>query len=170
MNALWLIGMMGSGKTAVGETVARLRGIPFVDTDRRIESETQRAISAIWDSAGEEAFRVLEADQIARVVEEGIECVVATGGGAILDPINRRLLSNNGMVIWLTAGVDVLSRRVADNQTRPLLKAPDVAGRLRQILAERAHWYTETADHEIDTTARSVDEVAREVIRLWNDS
>jgi shikimate kinase len=170
MGVLWLIGMMGSGKTAVGEAVARLSRLPFVDTDRQIEKQCGLPISSIWDSAGEDAFRALEKDQIARIVLAARDCVVATGGGAILDADNRRLMGESGAVIWLTASIDALSGRMIADRTRPLLEGQDMKERLRELLDERAGWYAATADHELDTSGKGVEEIAREVVSLWHVS
>jgi len=170
MDALWLIGMMGSGKTIVGETVAAVSRVPFVDTDRLIELESRQTVSEIWESAGEDAFRSLESEQIARIVEGGVRCVVATGGGAILVEQNRESMKQNGLVIWLTARVGVLRERLAADQHRPLLDTPDVSDRLAELLNERGRWYSEVADHEIDTTGKSPGDVAGEVMDLWSAS
>ena len=170
MKALWLIGMMGSGKSAVGEVVARLSGLPFVDTDRLVEMQTGHPVVAVWELAGEDSFRALEKDQIASVVSDGVDCVVATGGGAILDRENRRSMRENGVVVWLTAGVDVLAGRLDIDGSRPLLDAENVTERLTQILDERTRWYAEAADFRLDTSGRNPDEVAREVMELWNAS
>lgn len=170
MNSLWLIGMMGSGKTVVGERVAALTGVPFVDTDRLIELDSRQTVAEIWETSGEEAFRSLECAVIARIVAREVKSVVATGGGAILAERNREAMKQSGLVIWLTAGVGVLHQRLAIDRTRPLLEAPDITARLTALLDERRPWYTQVADHEIDTTGKSPEEVAGEVVDLWNAS
>lgn len=170
MNSLWLIGMMGSGKTVVGEKVAALTRVPFVDTDRLIELEYHQTVAEIWETAGEEAFRSLEGAMIAGIAAGGVKSVVATGGGAILAERSREAMKQSGLVIWLTAGIGVLHQRLAIDRTRPLLDAPDIATRLTALLDERRRWYTQVADHEIDTTGKSPEHVAGEVVDLWNAS
>ncbi|MDR9451632.1 MAG: shikimate kinase [Acidimicrobiia bacterium] len=170
MRALWLIGMMGSGKTVVGATIARQIGVAFVDTDDRIAAELGQTITTIWDDAGEAGFRDLEADQIARLIRSGEDCVVATGGGAVLRPANVEAMRSNGLVVWLTAGVEILATRLGDDLTRPLLTGGSVEGRLAELLAERLPLYADAAHHTVNTTNQHPQEVAREVIRLWNAS
>jgi shikimate kinase len=168
MKVLWLVGMMGSGKTVVGEKVAAITGVPFIDTDRLIELESQQTVAEIWESAGEAVFRSMEGGLIARIVAEGARCVVATGGGAILTERSREAMKENGLVIWLTADVGVLHRRLESGGTRPLLDEPDIPARLTALLDERRRWYAEVADHEVDTTGKSLEDVAEEVTHLWS--
>jgi shikimate kinase len=170
MRALWLIGMMGSGKTVVGATIARRIGLAFIDTDDRIAAELGQAITTIWDGAGEAGFRDLEADQITRLIRSGKDCVIATGGGAVLRPANVEAMRSNGLVVWLTAGVEILATRLGDDPTRPLLTGGSVEGRLAELLAERLPLYADAAHHTVNTTNKHPHEVAREVIRLWNAS
>jgi shikimate kinase len=168
MRALWLVGMMGSGKTTVGEIIARRTGLELVDTDSRIEAETDRPISSIWETDGEETFRDLESEQIDRIVTTGRDCVVATGGGVVLRPENVSAMRSCGMVVWLTAGPDALAARVANAPSRPLLYRRPSEERLGELLAERGPAYAEAADRTVDTDARGPTEVAREVMLLWN--
>jgi shikimate kinase len=170
MKALWLIGMMGSGKTVVGEKVAALTGVPFVDTDRLIEIESRQTVAEIWQSTGEAAFRSLEAEAIARIVGGGTRCVVATGGGAILTERSRETMREHGLVIWLTTDIGMLHRRLESGGARPLLDEADIPARLTALLDERRRWYAEVADHEVDTTGKSIEEVAEEVVHLWTAS
>ncbi|MDH3399152.1 MAG: shikimate kinase, partial [Acidimicrobiia bacterium] len=141
MRALWLVGMMGSGKTTVGELIARRTGLVFVDTDSVIEAASDRAISSIFETDGEEAFRDLEADCIDRIVATGRDCVVATGGGIVLRPQNVSAMRSNGRVVWLMAGRDELAARVDDSPARPLLFNQQTAQRLDALLVERAAAY-----------------------------
>ena len=170
MGALWLIGMMGSGKTVVGALVADGTGLPFVDTDRCIEAETEQSITSLWETAGEEAFRDLETGQIARIVTAGGDCVVATGGGAILRPDNVAAMRDSGLVVWLTATPDVLAGRLGGRSTRPLLADQQADQRLVELLAERQAAYREAAHHTVDTSSKNPDDIAREVMLLWNAS
>jgi shikimate kinase len=170
MRALWLVGMMGSGKTEVGTVIARRTGLPLVDTDARIEAGHDQTITSIWETVGEGAFRDLEADEIKRIVTAGRDCVVATGGGAVLRPENVAAMRSSGLVVWLTAAPEVLSGRLGDGRTRPLLQNRASELGLAALLAERRHTYETAAHHSVDTGGKSPDEVAREVMLLWNGS
>ena len=170
MRVLWLIGMMGSGKTVVGASIACQIGLAFIDTDERITAEHGHTIATLWDGAGEAGFRDLEADQITRLIGSGEDCVVATGGGAVLRPANVEAMRSNGLVVWLTAGAEILAARLGNDPTRPLLADGSVEGRLAELLAERRPFYADAAHHTVNTTNKHPQEVAREVIRLWNTS
>lgn len=122
MRALWLVGMMGSGKTTVGETVVRRLGLVFIDTDSHIESENQRSIAVIWETEGENAFRDLESELLVRLGSTGQDCVVATGGGVVLRPGNIAVMRETGTVVWLTAEPGELVGRVSGSPSRPLLR------------------------------------------------
>lgn len=165
---LWLLGMMGSGKTAVGREVALLTGFPFVDLDAEVEQVAGMPIAAIFSSEGEAGFRRREREALLAVA--GTASVVATGGGTVLDPRNVTTMRETGTTVWLAAGATVLAARVGDGRGRPLLSASDPAVRLEAILAERLPLYRQAAEHEVDTEGRGIDEVAREVRDLWTGS
>ena len=167
MRALWLIGMMGSGKTAVGALVADRIGLPFVDIDSQIETDNDRSVTSIWMMAGEAAFRDLETEQIGRVVTAGLDCVVATGGGAVLREENVSVMRGNGLVVWLTAEPDELVVRLGDGGTRPLLADGQTDRRVVELLAERHRVYAKAAHYTVDTGGKSPDEVAHEVALVW---
>ena len=170
MPILWLVGMMGSGKTAVGSLVADRIGLPFVDTDTLVEKATGQTIAAIWDTGGEVAFRDLETEQILSVEKVGEDLVVATGGGAVLRAENVSAMQRSGMVVWLTAHPEVLAERLGDAVSRPLLVGGLVGGRLAELLSKRSRGYAAAAHCVVETGGKSPDEVAREVMDLWNDS
>ena len=159
-----LFGMMGAGKTAVGHAVAALLGRPFWDTDDIVERESGTTVARIFAERGERAFRRHEAEAV-RLVAALRGRVVAVGGGAVLDPENTTQLRATGDLVWLDAGPDELAERVGDHAgDRPLLSgAGDAAGlreRLRGLAEQRAEAYARAADHRIDTSGRSPDEVA----------
>ena len=170
MRALWLVGMMGSGKTTVGGLIAQQTGLAFVDTDARIEAENDLTVSGIWEIEGEQTFRDLESGQIGRIAAAGEDCVVATGGGVVLRPENVAAMRSNGTVVWLTAEPEQLAARVRTPRTRPLLDARRTEQRLSELLAEREQWYAEAAHHSVDTRFKSPEEVSREVILFWKGS
>ncbi len=163
---MWLTGMMGSGKTSCGMKAAASLGVPFHDTDVEVTRETGSTIPELWASIGEDGFRDLERAAVSRFA--GKVAIVATGGGAVTDVRNREAMSASGTVVWLQAPAEVLLARLGGEGERPLL-APgaDPLVVLRDLAAERSGWYVELADHVIDTTDRTVDDVAREIEALW---
>lgn len=147
---LFLIGPMGAGKSTVGRQIAELLRMPFLDLDHEIEERTGAEISLIFELEGEEGFRRRERALLAELAErEGI--VLSTGGGAVLDPDNRRLLRARGYVIWLDAGVEAQLARLARDRQRPLLQAPDRQARLQALAAQRTPLYAETADLRLES-------------------
>lgn len=170
MRALWLIGMMGSGKTVAGEIVAQRLDLPFVDTDERIATKQGQAITSLWEATGEGRFRQLESEEIVKLVDSGRDCVVAAGGGAVLMPANVTAMRDHGLVVWLTAEPEVLATRLDDDLTRPLLAAGSIGDRLTGILRDRQPVYAAAAHHAVDTTDMTPRDVAREVVLLWNAS
>src|SRR5690606_30679459 len=116
---LWLIGMMGSGKSTVGTHVAEKLGWDFVDTDLLIASVTESSIPDLWRQRGEGQFRRLESQMIASAAA-GDPVVVATGGGAVLEPDNIAVMRDSGLVIWLAASPRVLAARIGRDSNRPL--------------------------------------------------
>lgn len=162
MTIVVLTGMMGTGKTSVGERLAAELGVPFVDTDVLVERSAGRSVAAIFASDGEAAFRVAEK----RAIREALQvpgAVVATGGGAIVDPENLAVLRAAAPIVCLTARPDVILARVrAAGPTRPLLRDADPAARIAALLAARATAYAE-ADLTIDTSARALADVVADV-------
>ena len=158
-----LIGFMGTGKTTAGRRLAKRLGWEFVDLDALIESRTGRAIADIFTRHGEPVFRRLEQRWIRRVAR-GDQQVIATGGGAFLDPENRRLLKSGGPVICLTASAPVILQRVSPILSkRPLLAGTQPLERIQQLLAQRASSY-DKADWMVDTSRLTPEEV---VERIW---
>ncbi len=157
-----LTGFMGTGKTEVGRRLARLLGRPFVDTDDLVEAAAGRSVADIFTAEGEPRFRALEREAVERAC--GVpEAVIATGGGTILDPENRRRLAAAGPIVCLAARPEVILRRVRNPASRPLLAtAPDRAGRVEALLAARASTYA-LASHTVDTSGLTVDEVVERV-------
>jgi shikimate kinase len=131
-----LVGMMGAGKTSIGRRVALRLGIPFVDADAEIEKAAGMTIPDIFAIRGEGDFRAGEARVIARLLEGGPQ-VLATGGGAFINPDTRVAIAAKGVSIWLKAEFDVLMRRIKRRQDRPLLKTDDPAATLRALMDVR---------------------------------
>ncbi|HSJ36241.1 MAG TPA: shikimate kinase [Acidimicrobiia bacterium] len=167
---LWLIGMMGSGKSTVGVEVASRLGLDFVDTDLLVASVTDSSIADLWAAEGEHAFRRLENEMITSAAS-GEPVVVATGGGAVLDPGNIDLMRSSGLVIWLEASPETLAARVGSDGSRPLVAdADDPVQALAELLESRRDQYVGAAHHRIPTDGRETDEIAEQVIELWNRS
>jgi shikimate kinase len=160
-----LTGFMGTGKTEVGRRLARTIGRAFVDTDRLVEAKAGRSVASIFSERGEVGFRVLEREAVVEACALP-DAVIATGGGAMVDPDNRRRLAAAGPVVCLTASPADILRRVGDPASRPLLAGtasePERLARIRDLLAIRAPVYG-SATHTIDTTGLTVDQVVDRV-------
>jgi shikimate kinase len=165
-KSVFLIGPMGSGKTAVGRQLARTLRLPFHDSDAEIERRTGVDIPFIFEKEGEAGFRAREREAIeALTALDGI--VLATGGGAVLLEDNRRHLATRGCVVYLQTSVAQQADRVRHGRNRPLLEQPgNIAGRLGELMDVRSPLYGELADLTVSTDGRRVQTVAEEVLRL----
>lgn len=160
---LFLVGPMGAGKSAVGRQLARLLHLQFVDSDQEIESRTGVDIPFIFEKEGETGFRQREAKVIDDLSQkEGI--VLATGGGAIIDPENRNHLGARGFVIYLHTSVDQQLSRTRKGRIRPLLENGDPRAVLESLMATREPLYREIADLTVETDGRKVHAVANEIL------
>lgn len=171
---LWLIGMMGSGKSVVGRRLAVRTDKPFLDTDRIIEANAGRSIVEVFADEGETGFRMRESNAIAAAASFE-EAIVATGGGSVLLDANVVSMRSSGTVIWLQAHPATLASRLQDAADRPLLNDDasdgiDIATRLAVILEARQAAYEKAADHIVTTDDASVDQVALLIEELWNAS
>jgi shikimate kinase len=156
---IYLIGPMGTGKTAVGKQLARLLEQPFIDSDAEIEHQAGVDIPFIFEREGEAGFRQREREALADLCQrEGI--VMATGGGAVLDPANRRLLHDTGTVVYLQTSLAQQLQRVGKGRGRPLLKGGDLVQRLTELRAAREPLYQEISDITLSTDNRRVPRVA----------
>ncbi len=138
---IFLIGMMGTGKTTVGKLLAQQLNYRFFDTDVLIERVTQQPINKIFATTGEENFRHIESQVLAEV-SACTKSVIATGGGVILKPKNWSYL-RHGLIIWLDAPVELLVQRLAQDKTRPLLQETDLTKKLYSLLEERKSLYAQ---------------------------
>ena len=166
---LWLIGMMGSGKSTVGRALASRTGTAFLDTDLLVEGTAGLAVTEVFEEEGEAAFRVRESEAI-RAAAAVAEAVVATGGGAVLLTENVRVMKTSGPVVWLQADPVTLADRIGIAPGRPLLRDVDVVERLSVMLEDRRGAYGRAADHIVATDYFTVDEVAELLETLWNAS
>ena len=144
-----LVGLMGAGKTKIGRRIAARLALPFIDSDEEIEARAGETIEEIFANRGEAVFRDGERRVIARLLQEPMH-VLATGGGAFMDPQTRRVIARRGVSIWLRADLDVLFARVSRRTNRPLLKAPDPRAVLAELIERRHPIYAE-ADITIDS-------------------
>lgn len=166
---LILIGFSGTGKTHVGQEVARLLTWEFIDMDAIIEANAGKPVRRIFEEDGEPAFRLLE-KQALRDVCSGRGRVIAAGGGAVIDPDNRELMLNRGVVICLEARPDTIRVRLVDDETkpveeRPLLAGPDAQGRITALKEARRSYYV--AAHEtVQTDDLSIADTAQEVVNI----
>jgi shikimate kinase len=144
MNRLFLIGPMGSGKTTVGRFLAERLGLSFLDLDQEIERRCGVNVSVIFDIEGEAGFRAREQAMLDELTRRD-DILLATGGGTVLAPDNRRMLRERGLVVWLETSVPQQLRRLERDQRRPLLQAPDRRQRLEKLAETRNPLYAECA-------------------------
>lgn len=168
MPQIILTGFMATGKTEVGRRLARSLGRPFVDTDGLVEASAGQTVAEIFAAEGETRFRARERDAVVQACAVP-EAVVATGGGTLLDPENRRRLAASGPIVCLVASPEVILQRVGDPASRPVLvNGGGAAGgiaRIEALLAARAPVYA-LATHAVDTSGLEVDQVVERVRRL----
>jgi shikimate kinase len=161
---VFLVGPMGSGKSAVGRQLARRLGLAFIDSDEEIQARTGVDIPYIFEREGEAGFRHREAEVIDELTQRD-DVLIATGGGAILDPASRARLRERGRVVYLRTSVDQQLARTRRSETRPLLNNPDPRGTLARLYAVRAPLYAEVAEITVDTDGRKVKSVVEQVCR-----
>jgi shikimate kinase len=155
-----LIGLMGTGKSTIGRRLASLLHLGFIDTDQEIEDAARLSISEIFEKYGEAHFRDGERRVIARLLSENCG-VLATGGGAFLNPETRRLILEKGLAVWLDCDIETLVERVSRRDTRPLLKNGDPREILTRLQAERAPVYSEAQVHVMTSNAPHLETATR---------
>ena len=160
---IYLVGPMGTGKTAVGKQLGRMLGAPFIDSDAEIEKHAGVDIPFIFEREGEDGFRQREREALAELCHRS-DIVLATGGGAVLAPENRRLLHETGVVVFLQTSLAQQLQRVGKGRGRPLLKGVDLVQRLGELRVQREPLYREIADLTIATDSRRVARVAEMIL------
>jgi shikimate kinase len=161
--SIFLVGMMGAGKSTVGVRLARRLDRAFIDVDRELECRLGVDIPTIFDLEGEDGFRRREAQLIEELTaREGL--VLATGGGAVQLPANRQLLSSRGLVVYLRATPADLWQRLRRDKHRPLLKAENPRQRVFDLVEQRDPLYAEIADHVVSTGRQPVDLAVESII------
>lgn len=144
--------MMGAGKTTVGRRLSKSIGWPFVDLDQYIENATGVSVTTIFEIEGEAGFRQREAQALKQLATAG-KMVIATGGGVVLDPINRARLGASGIVVYLRASPELLYERTRHDKSRPLLQVADPLARIAGLVEQRDPLYREVADTIIEANA-----------------
>jgi shikimate kinase len=162
MKNIVLIGFMGTGKTSIGRLLAARLNRPFIDVDKKIETESKMSIGEIFEKHGENYFRQIESDIIARVSRR-TNMVIATGGGTVLRRENRVQLMKNGIIIALAASVDAIEERTAFGK-RPLLEAGENRREIISALLEKRASFYEQADYIVDTSVHSPHYAAEKII------
>lgn len=168
-NNIFLVGLMGSGKTTIGRALAKRLNKRFVDADHEIEARTGASIPWIFEIEGEASFRQREADVIRDLTaQDGI--VLATGGGAVLNEQSRQLLKERGTVIYLRASVNSILQRTSHDRNRPLLQTDDPKARIEELLLQRAPLYQEVAHIIIETGRPNVQSVVQSILSQLSTS
>jgi shikimate kinase len=164
-GSIFLVGMMGAGKTSVGRMLAKRMSKEFFDSDHVIEERTGVKIPVIFEIEGEKGFRAREHAVIGELTQLR-DIVLATGGGAILDPENRANLKSRGTVVYLRAAVKDLVNRTRHDRNRPLLQAPDPRARLTELYDARDPLYREVAHLTIDSGSQSVAALVTRLVQM----
>lgn len=164
---IYLVGLMGAGKTTVGRQLARRLGRPFFDSDHEIVARTGVAIPTIFEIEGEDGFRRREAQTIAELTS-GENLVMATGGGVVLNPENRRQLHDTGWVVYLNVPPSLLYERTRHDRNRPLLRVADPLAKLEELHALRDPLYRETAHITIEGGRLVASGIVQHLLREFN--
>ena len=164
---IYLVGLMGAGKTTIGRQLAKSLGLPFYDSDKAIEESTGVDIPTIFEFEGENGFRDREQKMLQQLTElKGI--VLATGGGAILREENRKLLKENGIVIYLQCSIDRIMERTRRDTQRPLLKTANPKERIEELFTEREPLYLNCADIIVDTGIMQSKAAVNHILEEYN--
>ncbi|MDP6991704.1 MAG: shikimate kinase [Candidatus Marinimicrobia bacterium] len=161
---IYLIGMMGSGKSTVGNILAKKMKRPFVDLDETIERSVGKSITDIFEIDGEDIFRKLESDHLRKVSGSVVSC----GGGIILREENCNFIQENGVAILLTASMKELARRLSNSNKRPLLADNNTEETLTNLWLQRQVQYLSTADMTIETDEKSAEQISNEILSQLN--
>ena len=162
---LVLEGFMGSGKSAVGESLAGRLDIPFIDTDREIEERQGCTVADIFSSSGEEAFRQMETSMLSGILLSVDDAVISLGGGMPVRAANADIIKKLGKVMYLRAPADVLIRRLEkETEGRPMLSGHDLVQRVTSLLAQREEKYLALADIIIDVSRDDIDSICNRIL------
>jgi len=162
---IFLVGMPGSGKSTVGRRLAARLDRPFVDADHEIEARCGVSIATIFDIEGEAGFRERET-RVLQALAEQRDVIVATGGGAVLRPVNRRLLRESGVVLYLDASLGELWNRLRHDRRRPLLRGDDPRGRLAALLEQRRLLYMSVATMRVRSRRQPIERFVGDIMQV----
>lgn len=165
---IWLIGMMGSGKSTVGRQLGERLGWEWLDLDEFIAQQVGTSITGFWADRGEEAFRSIEVEAVRTVASEA-NSVVATGGGVIMREANVVMMRSSGFVVWLQATPDTLVRRIGSGASRPLLHEGERLATLTELLEEREAAYEAAAHVIVATDDLPIGAVVERIEELWTE-
>ncbi|MBI4549732.1 MAG: shikimate kinase [Candidatus Omnitrophica bacterium] len=165
MKKIYLIGMMGAGKTETGRALAREAGLDFVDLDEEIVKRTHMTINEIFECRGEPFFRKAERDALEEA-SRSKNGVIATGGGAVLDPENVLLMRSSGKVVYLRTSLATLWQRTRTKTDRPLLRASNPEEVLAKLFAQRKGVYESVHDFAVNTDGKTPGAVAEDIVKL----
>ncbi len=162
-----LVGLMGAGKTSIGRKLAKALKLPFKDSDSMIEQQERCIIPRIFETSGEEGFRLLEYTMIERLLQEG-PAVISTGGGAFIQENTKQLILEHGTAVWLDAALPVLIARVSKKNNRPLLQKGDKAD-IMHALAEARNPHYAKAHLRVDSGSGPITDVVQEIVKELSD-
>ena len=167
-NNIILIGFMGSGKTTFGKWITRNHNMEFLDTDEYIENKYNKLIKDIFRDSGEETFRDMETQAIKELAQVCDNCVISVGGGLPVRAVNRSLLKELGIVVYLEASVDELVKRLSKDTSRPLLAGGNLREKIESLMAAREALYKEAADIIVKTDDRRFEDMYADVVTAIN--
>ena len=161
---IYLVGMMGAGKTTVGKKLSKATGRPFADLDHYIENTTGVSVATIFEIEGEAGFRQREVQALAHFAEKG-DMVIATGGGVVLSPYNRARMQASGLVVYLHADPAMLFARTRHDKKRPLIQVADPLAKISQLVERRDPLYREVA-HAVVESGNGLTNTVNTILRM----
>ena len=162
---LVLLGMMGVGKTTIGEIVAKKQDMEFIDTDRNIEKKCFMSVSEIFNKKGEQFFRIEEEKEVLEVIKKN-NCVISLGGGAFINESVRNAILKNTISVWLDLDLKILNERIKWNKKRPLLDKENSQKKINQLYSDRKDIY-KLANHKINCENLEKEDVAKKIISFY---
>ena len=165
-KSIVLTGLMGSGKSAIGKALSEKMGVPLSDTDKIIEKEVGKTIYEIFNDSGEKYFRQVEENVVGRVLDENAH-IISTGGGSILSSKTRKAIKSKSFSIWVQCNVDIISKRIHDQEKRPLLKNKNILDTLVKKNKERIKFYRQADSHIVNENSNiemTVDAIVKELL------
>jgi len=170
MKRVYLVGFMGSGKSAIGKRLGTLLNLPFYDMDTEITNQTGMTIPQIFETYGEEAFREMETEFLSNFPDE--YCIIATGGGVAMREENRKIMRKTGLVFYLNSTFRDIWRRISTDINRPIVQRSS-RNELEKLFHKRKPLYLQSAHFKVETTNRTLSEIAQyiasQITRLKNE-